>query len=43
MISRITRQEARLRLYEVVGMFLAAIAVPHCLLLLLDDLQSKER
>src|SRR6266851_195018 len=31
--------QARLRLYEAVGMFLAAIAAPHGLLLLLDDLQ----
>jgi DNA-binding CsgD family transcriptional regulator/DNA replicative helicase MCM subunit Mcm2 (Cdc46/Mcm family) len=32
-------EQARLRLYEAVGMFLAAIAAPHGLLLLLDDLQ----
>jgi predicted ATPase len=32
-------EQARLRLYEAVGMFLAAIAVPRALLLLLDDLQ----
>src|SRR5947199_699552 len=32
-------EQARLRLYEAVGMFLAAIAVPRPLLLLLDDLQ----
>jgi DNA-binding CsgD family transcriptional regulator/tetratricopeptide (TPR) repeat protein len=32
-------EQARLRLYEVVGIFLAAIAAPHGLLLLLDDLQ----
>ena len=32
-------EQARLRLYEAVGLFLAAIAAPHGLLLLLDDLQ----
>jgi DNA-binding CsgD family transcriptional regulator/tetratricopeptide (TPR) repeat protein len=32
-------EQARLRLYEAVGTFLAAIAAPHGLLLLLDDLQ----
>jgi predicted ATPase len=32
-------EQARLRLYEAVGMFLAAISVPNALLLLLDDLQ----
>src|SRR2546421_5542845 len=32
-------EQARLRLYEAVGMFLAAIAVPRAVLLLLDDLQ----
>ena len=32
-------EQARLRLYESVGRFLAAIAAPHGLLLLLDDLQ----
>jgi predicted ATPase/DNA-binding CsgD family transcriptional regulator len=32
-------EQARLRLYEAVGMFFAAIAAPHGLLLLLDDLQ----
>ena len=32
-------EQARLRLYEAVGMFLAAIAAPHALLLILDDLQ----
>jgi SAM-dependent methyltransferase len=32
-------EQARLRLYEAVGIFLAAIAAPHGLLLLLDDLQ----
>src|SRR5260370_37382860 len=32
-------EQARLRLYEAVGMFLAAIAVPRVLVLLLDDLQ----
>jgi DNA-binding CsgD family transcriptional regulator/tetratricopeptide (TPR) repeat protein len=32
-------EQARLRLYEAVGMFLVAIAAPHGLLLLLDDLQ----
>ena len=32
-------EQARLRLYEAVGMFLAAIAVPSAVLLLLDDLQ----
>src|SRR6266487_3207849 len=32
-------EQARLRLYEAMGMFLAAIAAPHGLLLLLDDLQ----
>src|SRR5438270_1761083 len=32
-------EQTRLRLYEAVGLFLAAIAVPRPLLLLLDDLQ----
>jgi predicted ATPase/DNA-binding NarL/FixJ family response regulator len=32
-------EQVRLRLYEAVGMFLATIAVPHALVLLLDDLQ----
>src|SRR5260370_35941222 len=32
-------EQARLRLYEAMGMFLAAIAVPRALGLLLDDLQ----
>jgi DNA-binding CsgD family transcriptional regulator len=32
-------EQARLRLYEAVGMFLVAIAAPQGLLLLLDDLQ----
>jgi DNA-binding CsgD family transcriptional regulator len=32
-------EQARMRLYEAVGMFLAAISAPHGLLLLLDDLQ----
>jgi DNA-binding CsgD family transcriptional regulator/Tfp pilus assembly protein PilF len=32
-------EQARLRLYEAVGTFLAAIAAPRSLLLLLDDLQ----
>jgi predicted ATPase/DNA-binding CsgD family transcriptional regulator len=32
-------EQARLRLYEAVGAFLAAIAAPHGLVLLLDDLQ----
>ncbi len=32
-------EQARLRLYEAVGMFLVAIAAPHGSLLLLDDLQ----
>ena len=32
-------EQARLRLYEAVGMFIAAIAAPHGMLLLLDDLQ----
>ncbi len=32
-------EQARLRLYEAVSLFLAAIAAPHGLLLLLDDLQ----
>jgi len=32
-------EQARLRLYEAVGMFLAAIAAPNGLLVLLDDLQ----
>src|SRR5215471_2269327 len=32
-------EQARLRLYEAVGDFLAAIATPHGLVLLLDDLQ----
>ncbi len=32
-------EQARLRLYEAVGMVLAAIAAPRALLLLLDDLQ----
>jgi DNA-binding CsgD family transcriptional regulator/tetratricopeptide (TPR) repeat protein len=32
-------EQARVRLYEAVGAFLAAVAAPHALLVILDDLQ----